>query len=51
VAAGDLRSALLANRSGLVRSGSFFQATVAPFLNRISPKSWVRRLTAHYFGL
>jgi short-subunit dehydrogenase len=51
VAAGDLRRALLAHRSGVVRSGSFFQATVAPALARIAPKSWVRRSTAKYFGL
>jgi short-subunit dehydrogenase len=51
VAAGHLRSALLANRSGVIRSGSFFQATVAPFLARIAPRSWVRLLTVKYFGL
>jgi short-subunit dehydrogenase len=50
-AAGDLRRALLAHRSGVVRSGTFFQATVAPFLARIAPKSWVRWSTAKYFGL
>jgi short-subunit dehydrogenase len=50
-AAADLRSALLANRSGVVRSGSFFQATLAPALARIAPRSWVRRATARYFGL
>jgi short-subunit dehydrogenase len=49
-AAADLRRALLANRSGVVRSGSLFQARIAPFLARILPASWVRRANAHYFG-
>jgi short-subunit dehydrogenase len=51
VAAGDLRRALLSNRSGVVRSGSFFQATLAPALARILPKSWMRWGTARYFGI
>jgi uncharacterized protein len=50
-AAADLRRALLRQRSGVVRSGSFFQATVAPFLARVAPRAWVRRATAKYFGL
>jgi short-subunit dehydrogenase len=50
-AAADLRRALLANRSGVVRSGSFFQAVVAPFLVRLFPESWVRRANALYFGV
>jgi uncharacterized protein len=50
-AAGDLRRAILANRSGIVRSGSFFQATIAPLLARIAPRSVVRRCTERYFGL
>jgi NAD(P)-dependent dehydrogenase (short-subunit alcohol dehydrogenase family) len=49
-AAADLRRALLANRSGVVRSGSLFQARIAPFLARILPASWVRASNAHYFG-
>jgi len=49
-AAADLRRALLANRSGVVRSGSLFQARVAPFLARILPASWVRASNARYFG-
>jgi uncharacterized protein len=51
LAARDLRAALLANRSGVVRSGSFFQAVVAPALARIAPQSWVRWATARYYGL
>jgi short-subunit dehydrogenase len=50
-AARDLRRALVANRSGVVRSGSFFQATLAPFLARIAPRSFVRWTTVKYFGL
>ncbi len=50
-AARDLRRALLANRSGVVRSGSFFQARIAPLLARIGPASWIRRANARYYGL
>jgi short-subunit dehydrogenase len=50
-AAADLRRALLRNRSGIVRSGSFFQARLAPLLARLIPSSWRRRATAAYFGL
>jgi short-subunit dehydrogenase len=49
-AAADLRRALLANRSRVFRSGSPFQAYIAPFLARTLPMSWVRRANAHYFG-
>ena len=50
-AARDLRRALLADRSGVVRSGSFFQARIAPRLARLAPASWVRRAIARYYGL
>jgi short-subunit dehydrogenase len=50
-AALHLRGALLADRSGVVRCGSFFQARLAPLLARIAPRSWVRRSVARYFGL
>jgi short-subunit dehydrogenase len=50
-AARDLRRALLSKRSGVVRSGSFFQARLAPALARLVPDSWVRLATARYFGL
>jgi short-subunit dehydrogenase len=50
-AAADLRRALLGNSSGVVRSGSLFQARVAPLLARLLPASWVRRSTARYFGV
>jgi short-subunit dehydrogenase len=49
-AASDLRRALLANRSGVVRSGSLFQAVASPFLARLMPASWVRKVNALYFG-
>ena len=51
LAALDLRRALLANRSGVVRSGSFFQARLAQVLARLAPQSWVRWATARYYGL
>lgn len=50
-AAADLRRALLADRSAVVRSGSVFQARLAPVLSRLLPPSWVRLATARYFGL
>jgi short-subunit dehydrogenase len=50
-AARDLRRALLANRSGVVRSGSIFQAHVAPLVARLCPASLMRWGTARYFGL
>lgn len=49
-AAADLRRALARPRSGVVRSGSFFQARVAPLLARLAPESTVRSVTARYFG-
>jgi len=49
-AAGDLRRALRRGRSATVRSGSFFQARLAPWLPRLAP-AWLRRaVTARYFG-
>jgi short-subunit dehydrogenase len=50
-AAADLRRALLRRRSGVVRSGSFFQARLAPLLARLVPAALVREGTAWYFGL
>jgi short-subunit dehydrogenase len=49
-AAADLRRALARPRSGVVRSGSFFQARLAPLLARLAPGSAVRAVTARYFG-
>jgi short-subunit dehydrogenase len=50
-AAADLRRALVRGRSGVVRSGSFFQARLAPFLARFAPGAVRRAATARYFGL
>lgn len=51
LAAADLRRALVRRRGGVVRSGSFFQARVAPFLQRFASQrlsAWVQR---RYFDL
>ena len=50
-AARDLRRALLSNRSGIVRSGSFFQATLSPLFARLMPDSLKRAVSARYFGV
>jgi short-subunit dehydrogenase len=49
-AAADLRRALVRGRSGTVRSGSFFQARLAPLFARLAPAAWRRRVAAWYFG-
>jgi uncharacterized protein len=49
-AARDLRRALRRGRSGTVRSGSFFQARLAPWLPRLAPAWLYRAVTARYFG-
>lgn len=49
-AALDLRRALAASRSGVVRSGTFFQARLAPFLARLAPLALRRAVVARYFG-
>jgi uncharacterized protein len=50
-AARDLRRALRRGRSGIVRSGSFFQAVVAPWFAAVAPSSVVRRLQRRYYRL
>ena len=50
-AAGDLRRTLLRGKSGIVRSGSFFQARFAPTFTAVIPASLRRWITARYFGL
>lgn len=50
-AAADLHRALLRNRNGTVRSGSFFQARLAPFAARLLPSNMRRRIAAAYFEL
>ncbi len=49
-AAAGLRTALLRQRSGTVRCGSFFQAQLAPFLIRFAPLGLRRAIIARYFG-
>jgi short-subunit dehydrogenase len=49
-AAADLLAALRRNRSGIVRSGGFFQARAAPFLARLVPACVVRAASRRYFG-
>jgi len=48
-AALDLKKALSHPRSGIVRSGSFFQAVLAPFFACFIPKGVLRRVTNLYF--
>lgn len=50
-AARDLRHALRRGRSGVVRSGSFFQTVIAPLGARLAPLSWRRAVMARYFGI
>jgi short-subunit dehydrogenase len=49
-AAADLRRALLGRRRGVVRSGSFFQARLAPLLARVIPEAVLNGILARYFG-
>jgi len=49
-AADDLRRALLDRRRGVVRSGSFFQARLAPLLARVTPEAVLNGILARYFG-
>ncbi len=50
-AARDLRAALLSGRCGIVRSGSLFQAGLAPFLQRFASQGLSRRVQRRYFEL
>jgi short-subunit dehydrogenase len=49
-AAADLRRALARRRSGIVRSGSLFQARFAPLAARCCPPAALRAVMARYFG-
>lgn len=49
-AARDLRRALRRGRSGVVRSGSLFQAVIGPFLARLGSQGLRRAFMARYFG-
>jgi hypothetical protein len=46
----DLRRALQRGRSGVVRSGSFFQARLAPLFARLAPATLRRAIIARYQG-
>ncbi|HQF40079.1 MAG TPA: SDR family NAD(P)-dependent oxidoreductase [Opitutaceae bacterium] len=50
-AARDLRRALARGRSGVVRSGSFFQTVLAPLGARLAPLALRRAVMARYFGV
>jgi hypothetical protein len=50
-AAAALRRALLRGRSGTVRTGRFFQATLAPLLARLGSLALRRRIQARYFDV
>ncbi|HLP26080.1 MAG TPA: short-chain dehydrogenase, partial [Acidobacteriota bacterium] len=50
-AAESLRRALARGRSGTVRTGRFFQATMGPFLARFGSLRLRRRIIAKYFDL
>jgi len=50
-AAADLRRALLRRHRGLLRTGSFFQARLAPLLVRFVPGAWRVAAQRKYFGL
>lgn len=49
-AAADLRRALRRGRSGVVRSGSWFQASLAPLLARLVPLGLRRTVMTRYYG-
>lgn len=49
-AARDLRQALAGGRSGVLRSGSFFQTVLAPLGVRLMPLALRRAVMARYFG-
>jgi len=50
-AAEDLWRALRRGRSGTVRSGSWFQAALAPWAARHLPAGWMLRRIRRYYGL
>lgn len=50
-AAADLRRALVRGRSGVVRSGNWFQAWLAPRLAGLAPQSLKRAVMARYYGV
>lgn len=50
-AARDLVRALRRKRHAVVRTGSFFQARLAPLFSRLVPENWVRAVSRRYFGI
>jgi len=50
-AARDLVRALRRTRHAVVRTGSFFQARLAPLFSRLVPENWVRAVSGRYFGI
>ncbi|WP_269540814.1 SDR family NAD(P)-dependent oxidoreductase [Cerasicoccus fimbriatus] len=50
-AALDLRAALQREKSGVVRTGDFFQAAIAPFLTRFSSWNLTERVMRAYYKL
>jgi NAD(P)-dependent dehydrogenase (short-subunit alcohol dehydrogenase family) len=50
-AAADLWRAIEKGRHGTVRSGSPFQAAIAPLGIRLLPASWMRAIIRRYYGL
>ena len=49
-AARDLKKALKAGKSGIVISGGFLQARLAPLATHLLPKKLLRKITALYFN-
>ncbi|MCF3652137.1 SDR family NAD(P)-dependent oxidoreductase [Synoicihabitans lomoniglobus] len=50
-AADDLWRAIHRGRGGVVRSGNWFQVTLAPLFERLVPLAWARAVRWRYFGL
>ena len=50
-AAEDVCAALLRGKSCTLRSGSFFQRSVAPLGQRLLPARWLRKAVALYYGM
>ncbi|MDB4473857.1 SDR family NAD(P)-dependent oxidoreductase [Opitutaceae bacterium] len=51
VAAQDLWTAVARGRQGIIRTGDWFQARLAPILNRLVPQGLARIVRWRYFGI
>jgi len=51
LAARALVGALRRRRHAVVRTGSFFQAKLAPLFSRLVPENWLRAVSRRYFGI